>query len=93
MNTTLDINFNGKTEKVAVASYLYQEQQAWQVKLPDGKEFIFVNNKGVWSSLNESEYNKEMVAVVIEAISKAIASGKEPFATISTTEPPPAELF
>lgn len=92
MKSSLLISFNGEKLHVTIKELLYQENQAWQVVLPNGKQFILRESEGKWALLTEGEADPDLAQTVGEAINRAAIVGRGPFAGDDIPAPPP-ELF
>lgn len=93
MEATLPVHYNGTAVKFKIISSLYLEEPAWIVRPDSGEELIIVKKKGCWQQPDGNEYDKHLVKAIGEAIDLARESGKEPFATVDSTTPPPPDLF
>lgn len=92
MKSSLLISFNGEKLNVTIKELLYQENPAWQVVLPNGKQFILRESEGKWALLREGEADPDLAQSVGEAINRASIVGRGPFAVDDVPAPPP-ELF
>ncbi|WP_407428495.1 hypothetical protein [Arcticibacter sp.] len=92
MENSLLIGFNGEKIQVTIKELLYQDNPAWQVVLPDGKQFVLRESEGKWALLTEGEADPDLAQIVGEAINRASITGRGPFAGNDIPAPPP-ELF
>jgi|GEM_PF-2975165 len=93
MKSTLELHLKGKKVHVSVQELLYHEKPAWQVSLPDGKQFMLKDEDGRWVPVEaDQEVDAELVQGLSEALHKASDAGKGPFAN-DDIPAPPAELF
>lgn len=92
MKSSLLISYNGEKIHVTVKELLYQDHPAWQVLMPDGKQFVLKKSKEKWALLTEGEADPDLAQAVGEAINHASIEGEGPFATDDIPAPPP-QLF